>query len=73
MANFWIRVGIVIVAYIILTFGYSVLKPMIIADSAMLQLEDSDTSYASFKGIQRLFDFYWVLYVLPLIVFFIKK
>lgn len=73
MKNILIKIGIVIAAYILLTFGYNVIKPMIITDAAMLQLEDSDTSYASYKGIQKAFEFYWVLYILPLVVFFVKK
>lgn len=68
-----IKIGIVILAYIALTFIYTTVKPMVITDAAMLQLEDSDTAYATFKWVQKVFEFYWVLYILPLVVFFIKK
>lgn len=56
-------------SYSLLSYIHDIVKPMIIADSAVLQLQDSDSAYAQFKGVQRMFEFYWVLYLLPLLVF----
>jgi hypothetical protein len=64
-----VKAVVVIGAWIALSFGHDVLRPMIIADSAVMQLQDSDDAYAQFKGVQRAFEFYWILYVLPLLVF----
>jgi hypothetical protein len=63
------KIGFVIASYSALHFGYDVVRPMVIADSAVSQLQDSDFAYQQFKGVQRAFDFYWVLYLLPLLVF----
>lgn len=66
---FGLKSAFVGASYMALNFGYEVLKPLIIADASMMQLQDSDVSYASFKGVERAFNYYWVLYILPLVVF----
>lgn len=63
------KTAFVVGSYILLSYVNDIVKPMIIADSAVTQLQDSDVAYAQFKGLQRFFEFYWLLYILPLLVF----
>lgn len=69
MKSLIVKIAFIIISYIILNFGYDTFRPMVIADSAVLQLQDSDFAYQQFKGTQKFFDYYWVLYILPLLVF----
>jgi hypothetical protein len=64
-----IKLGFLFLSYAILSYVNGIVKPMVIADSAVMQLQDSDVAYAQFKGVQRAFEFYWVLYLLPLLMF----
>lgn len=69
MKKLFFKVAFVLVSFGVLNFTYDILKPMIIADSAVLQLQDSDQSYAQFKGVQGMFEYFFILYILPLAVF----
>lgn len=44
------------------------IAPMVEADSAMLQLEDSDAAYAQFTAIQDVVRYFWVTYPLSFIL-----
>jgi len=44
---------------------------MVVADSAVSQLQDSDAAYAQFKGTQDLFRWFWVLYVVTFVALFL--
>lgn len=72
MKKFIIKYVLLLVYFSVLGFIYNHVKPMIIANSAMLQLQDSDVAYVQFKGVQNAFKFYWLLYVLPLAVIVVK-
>jgi hypothetical protein len=41
------------------------------ADSAVLQLQDSDASYAQFRGVQSFVKYYWLLYIVTWAIFFL--
>jgi hypothetical protein len=64
-----LKVGFVIISWVVLHYIHDVVKPMVIADSAVSQLEDSDVAYGQFKGLQKAFDYFFILYILPLLVF----
>lgn len=60
---------VVIVSWIVLAFIQKNVLPVKEAQSAVLQLQDSDEAYAQFKGVQSFVKYFWVLYLLPLTVY----
>ena len=69
MKSLVIKSIFVIISWAILHSIQSNIVPMATADIAVQQLQDSDVSYATFKGWQGLMQWYFVLYLLPLVVF----
>jgi len=67
----WIRIILFAVICGILGYIDKRIAPMVVADSAVLQLQDSDAAYAQFKGTQDLFKWFWVLYVVTFVVLFL--
>jgi hypothetical protein len=63
------KIAFVLASIIVLRFIQVTVQPMVIADSAVLQLQDSDTAYQGFKGLQRAFEFYGLLYILPFLIY----
>lgn len=63
------KVSIVLVLWVVISYIHTVISPMVVADSAVLQLQDSDSAYAEFKGVQRIVNNFWILYLVPLTLF----
>ncbi|WCF11497.1 hypothetical protein NDS46_31565 (plasmid) [Paenibacillus thiaminolyticus] len=65
-----VRIIIFIILVLVLNWFKNRIAPMILADSALLQLNDSDTAYAQFTAIQDVIRYFWVTYPLAFILVF---
>jgi len=66
----YFRIILFLVVCGILGYVQNRIGPLVVADAAVMQLQDSDAAYLQFKGIQDLFRHFWILYVVTFIVVF---
>lgn len=69
------KIAITIITWALVTYARATIAPMVEADVAVTQLQDSDFAYANFKGVQGAIQYLWLGYILPLTLFIqnIKK
>ncbi|AEO93335.1 gp64 [Bacillus phage G] len=65
----WIRIIITIVAWVGLTMYQNYFMVFDTNKIAMGQLENSNEAYAKWQAWKHVIDYYWVLYLLPLLMF----
>lgn len=65
----WIRIAVTILIWLCLTLYKKYYMIFDTNEAAIAQLNSSDSDYANWQSWRDLVRYYWILYVLPLLMF----